>query len=106
MKRIVYTMFALSSAIAFAAPAPKPVQAGSLGNEKLQRDAMMGIAAKAGTLGCDKITGVQPFVTRMPSGAVGSRSWQEMWQVQCRNGRHNIVIDFREAPGGVDWRVR
>ena len=40
---------------------PKPVQQGTLTNEKLQRDAMMGVAAKAGVLGCEKITGVQPF---------------------------------------------
>ena len=57
---------------------PKPVQQGTLTNEKLQRDAMMGVAAKAGVLGCEKITGVQPFVTRMPSGEPGARSWQEM----------------------------
>lgn len=112
MKNIIYTVFALSAAMALAAtaaakkPAPKPVQQGTLGNEKLQYDAMMGVAAKAGTLGCDKIAGVQPFVTRMPSGAVGSRSWQEMWQVRCNNGRHNIVIDFREARGGADWLIK
>ena len=82
---------------------PKPVQQGTLTNEKLQRDAMMGVAAKAGVLGCEKITGVQPFVTCMPSGEPGSRSWQEMWVVQCGAAKHNVVIDFRES--GMNYEI-
>ena len=86
---------------------PKPVQQGTLTNEKLQRDAMMGVAAKAGVLGCEKITGVQPFVTRMPSGEPGARSWQEMWVVQCGAAKHNVVIDFRESGmSAADWTIR
>lgn len=122
MKKHIYTVrtLFLASAMALCVSAmaqgqarktpsaqPKPIQQGTLANEKLQSDAMMGVATKAGMLGCKKITNVQPFVTRMPSGAVGSRHWQEMWVVQCGAAKHNVVIDFKEAGmNAADWAIR
>jgi hypothetical protein len=73
------------------------LQKGSLANQKLSQDAMVGVSAKAGMLGCTRIDSYEPYVLAMPTGVVGSRTWTERWIVSCQGKEHPISIDFREA---------
>jgi hypothetical protein len=73
------------------------LQKGSLANQKLIQDALVGVAGKAGTLGCARMDSFEPYVVAMPTGVVGSRAWQERWIVSCQGKTYPITIDFREA---------
>lgn len=105
MKYHLYLLAAVTGAALFGCAAPSEqksltagtLQKGSLANQKLIQDAMVGVAGKAGTLGCTRIDSYEPYVVAMPSGVVGSRAWQERWIVSCQGKVHPINIDFREA---------
>ncbi|AXE32573.1 hypothetical protein DK842_05185 [Chromobacterium phragmitis] len=79
-----------------ASPPPDALQTGTLANQKLIRDAMMGVAAEMGTRGCAKPEGVQPYVLAQPQGEPGSRFWREAWVVTGCGKEYPVRIEFRE----------
>ena len=96
------------TATAQAAPLPKgAIQAGSLANQKLIRDAKMGVASKVATLGCSKPETLQFYVMSLPAGAVGARRWQELWVVAGCEKHYPITVDFSEdGPNSANWSIR
>ncbi|MEM8716481.1 MAG: hypothetical protein AAGE92_12000 [Cyanobacteria bacterium P01_G01_bin.4] len=99
--------------VAFTLPAiaqePLPdgaIQTGSLANQTLIQDTLIGIAAKTATLGCDAPEQVSPYVTQLPSGEEGSRVWRELWVVEGCNQEFPINIRFNEdGPNAADWTI-
>ena len=66
----------------------EPVQEGTLANQQLIRDAMVGVASWVATKGCDAPERFVPVVLQLPEGEPGSRHWQERWTVTgCGNER-------------------
>ena len=102
-------ILAISGGVGAAAPTDAsgaPLQEGSLGNEQLIRDALQGVHAKAGMLGCSKIDSWQPYVLAQPQGTPGERMWRERWVITCQGTEHTIDIQFNEAgPGAADWTI-
>jgi hypothetical protein len=89
-----------------AAGAEPALQKGSLANEQLVRDAMMGVSGKAATLGCAKIDTFQPYVLALPEGNPGARVWRERWVVSCAGHEYPINIRFNESgPTAADYAV-
>ena len=84
------------------------LQKGSLANRQLIRDALLGVNAKAGALGCTKrIDSFQPYVLVMPQGSPGSRVWWERWVVVCGVQTYPIDIRFNESgPGAADYTIK
>lgn len=82
------------------------IQGGSLANQQLIRDAMLGVAAKVTTLGCDEPEQFFPYVLEMPSGAVGARVWRELWIVEGCANEYPIKIRFNEdGPEAATWMI-
>jgi hypothetical protein len=60
-----------------------------------------------GSLGCDKVEDVAPYVVTPFSGATGVRQWQEKWLVKGCGKQYPIDIDFKEdGAGGADWTIK
>ncbi|MNG98692.1 hypothetical protein D3C79_578420 [compost metagenome] len=74
-----------------------PVQEGTLTNQKLTQDAMVGVAAWVATKGCQAPERFVPAVLQLPKGEPGSRYWQERWTVEGCGTQYPVVIDFRET---------
>lgn len=82
------------------------IQKGSLANQQLIHDALFGVAGKAGSLGCNKIDAVQPYVVAMPEGEPGARGWREQWVVTCSGKHYPVNIRFSEAGmGAANWVI-
>ena len=82
------------------------VQEGSLANQQLIQDAMLGVAGKAATLGCKQIDSYIPYVVALPSGTPGSRVWRERWLVTCAGQAYPIEIRFNESGmGAADYSI-
>ena len=80
---------------------------GTLANEKLIRDAKMGVAAKVAVLGCSKPETLQPFVLAAPTGKIGSRHWKEQWVIGGCGKTYPITIDFMEdGQNAAIWTIR
>ncbi|MGY3942087.1 hypothetical protein [Aeromonas tecta] len=79
------------------AATPEPVQEGTLANQKLIRDAMVGVAAWVAAKGCQAPERFVPAVLQLPQGEPGSRYWQERWTVIGCGAEYPVVIDFRET---------
>jgi len=95
-----------SNTVSSSAPSGT-LQKGSLANQQLIRDALLGVHAKAGTLGCQKIDSYQPYVLAMPQGSPGSRVWWERWVVVCGVQTYPIDIRFNESgPGAADYTIK
>jgi hypothetical protein len=77
------------------------LQKGSLANQHLIHDAMVGVVGKAATLGCTKIDSYEPYVVALPQGTPGSRVWQEQWIVNCSGKTYPIDIRFSESGSGA-----
>lgn len=77
------------------------IKKGSLSNQKLIQDAMLGVSAKVATLGCEKIESFQAYVMQMPQGEVGSRFWLEKWMVKGCTKQYPVVIRFSESGLGA-----
>lgn len=85
---------------------PGVLQRGSLANQQLIQDAMLGVVGKAVTLGCTKIDSYEPYVLAMPQGTLGSREWQERWIVNCSGKTYPIDIHFVESGmGAADYII-
>ena len=72
------------------------IKKGTLANQKLIQDTMLGIVGKLATLGCDKYESIETYVLQMPKGDVGSRIWKERWIVKGCGKKYPIDITFQE----------
>lgn len=83
------------------------LQTGSLANQKLMNDAMVGVVGKVVTKGCEAPESFLPYVLRMPEGPVGQRAWAERWVVTGCGREFPIDVEFREdGAQGANWLVR
>ena len=109
MKTIVLIgLFALSLLPAFAGePIPAgTISEGSLTNEKLMMDAMIGVAQKVGASGCVEPENFRPYIISMPEGKIGERSWSEHWVVQGCGKEFPVKIKFTEdGLDGANWII-
>lgn len=129
MNRLLALLLALGTAAQAADPAPAPVdrapdrgpaaappqrgklppgaiRRGTLANPNLLADVSVGVTAAAGTLGIAPIEKALPYVTALPRGAPGSRSWKERWIVSRGNVSATIDIRFAEdGAGGATWSI-
>lgn len=98
----------MQSAASFANDLPEGVlQEGSLTNEKLMSDAMVGVASKVAVKGCASPETFLPYVTRMPEGPRGKQVWAEKWVVSGCDREFPIDVEFREdGPNAASWVVR
>lgn len=86
---------------------PVPVREGTLANEKLIYDAMVGVAARITTLGCSEPENFKPYVLKMPEGNLGSRVWFEQWVVTGCGETYPVTIRFNESgASAADWTVQ
>ena len=104
-------ILALSPALSLAQDAkslvPDAIQQGTMTNEKLRQDALVGVHAWLGAKGCKNASGFTSFVTKLPEGNVGSRTWQEAWVAHCSNGQFTVRVDFKESgKNAADWTIR
>ncbi len=83
-----------------ASPAPPPGAPGSLANEVLARDAMVGVRSRVAMEGCVTITDITPYVTAQPTGTPGARRWSERWMVAC--GSPVVAVDIHFQEDGPD----
>lgn len=97
-------------AIAESEPAgklpPGVVQRGTLANEKLIKDAARGVGGVAATLGIRPVEKALPYVTQLPQGPPGARTWRERWIVS--NGGLSAAIDIHfaeDGAGGATWSI-
>jgi len=75
---------------------------GSMANQKLVRDAMLGMMAKLTSMGCsEKPLGVQPYIAKKVTGKPGSREWLEMWSVFACNKEYRMMVQFKEDGKGA-----
>jgi hypothetical protein len=72
------------------------VQSGTLTNEKLMGDTMIGVATKVDTEGCNKPDSFLAYISRLPEGESGSRSWREKWIVYGCGNSYPVDIEFKE----------
>lgn len=95
---IISFIFLLScTALTLAEELPEgTIQAGTLTNEKLMADTMMGVATKVDIEGCKKPESFLAYVSRMPEGEVGTRSWGEKWIVYGCKSSYPVDIEFKE----------
>ena len=82
------------------------VQRGTLANAKLIEDAKVGVASKVATLGCSSLGDVDTYVLVMPTGAVGHRTWKELWIVSGCNRKYPVTIEFATNGPDADWTIR
>lgn len=82
---------------------PGTIQAGTLANQKLIKDALQGINASAAINGCSTPEQFIPYVVQMPTGNPGSRVWRELWvSTGCKE---NVSIPVRFAEDGMNAAV-
>ena len=85
---------------------PGTIQKGSLSNQQLIKDAMVGVSQKMVVLGCNKPESYEPYIISMPQGHVGSRFWKELWVVKGCNSHYSIHITFSEdGPYAANYTV-
>jgi len=91
-----------------AQQAPKgAIRKGSLSNQKLISDAMLGVAVNVSQRGCETPRNFVPYVSRLPEGEVGSRTWQEIWVVYGCDRQYPVTIDFSEnGANSANWTIR
>jgi len=82
------------------------IQRGTLANEKLIADTKLGVAGKVGTMGCNQLGNVATYVTQLPTGAPGHRSWKELWIVSGCNHKYPVNIEFTTSGNDADWTIR
>lgn len=81
------------------------IQGGSLANEKLIQDTMVGVAARVAVMGCDKPENLNPYVVAMPEGPQGAQHWKEKWVVNGCNRKFEVNISFQKTPSGVTYTI-
>ncbi len=72
------------------------IKEGTLSSQTLIRDAMMGVASKVATLGCNAPEEFFPYVLEMPQGDTGLRHWRELWLVSGCGQQYPVKILFQE----------
>jgi hypothetical protein len=83
------------------------IKKGTLTTPLLMHDTMLGVAGRMGSLGCNKVEDVTPYVVTPFSGAPRARQWQEKWLVKGCGKQYPIDIDFKEdGAGGADWTIK
>ena len=83
------------------------IQKGSLSNQKLISDAMLGVAVKVSQRGCKNPKTFDPYVSQLPKGEVGSRAWQEIWVVSGCDREYPVIIDFEEdGASAAIWIIK
>ena len=83
------------------------VQKGTLTNLRLRQDALVGVHAKLAASGCHEASKFEPYVTQLPAGTPGARTWQEVWVGVCSNGRYPVRVDFQESGmNAANWTIR
>jgi len=83
------------------------IKKGTLTTPQLRQDTMQGVAGKVGSLGCQKVEDVAPYVVTPFSGATGARQWQEKWLVRGCGKQYPVDIDFKEdGAGGAYWTIK
>lgn len=73
------------------------IQKGTLSNQKLIMDTMVGVAGKLGSLSCKEKFTFEPYVMSLPQGNIGSRVWRELWVVKACGTEHPMYIKFNES---------
>ena len=95
----------LTSAIADDLP-EGAIQEGSLANQNLIQDTMVGVAAYVATKGCKQPKQLLPYVVAMPSGTEGFRVWKELWVVEGYDKEYPVKIKFNEeGMGAANWEI-
>src|SRR5262245_33605493 len=105
MRYILFSLAAVATAVLVSSAGTGMAQSlpagtikkGTLANQKLIQDAMLGVTGKSATLGCTRIDSYEQYVVALPSGTPGSRVWQERWIVNCGGKTHPVDIVFSEA---------
>jgi hypothetical protein len=83
------------------------IEKGTLTSPQLRQDTMLGVAGRMGSLGCDKVEDVAPYVVTPFSGTTGARQWQEKWLVKGCGKQYPVDIDFKEdGAGGAYWTIK
>ena len=83
------------------------IKKGTLTSPQLRQDTMLGVAGRMGSLGCDKVEDVAPYVVTPFSGTTGARQWQEKWLVKGCGKQYPVDIDFKEdGAGGAYWTIK
>ena len=78
---------------------PTATREGSLANQQLQSDAMVGCLAVMKRQGYtqDSLPSPMAFVIQKPVGKAGSKAWREMWIFNDINiDQNNLIMTFRE----------
>ena len=78
---------------------------GTLTNDKLRSDAMVGVRQVMSGRGCAAIVNVTPYVLTQPVGKPGNRVWRERWHVNCGGKATPVIMLFKESGLGADWTV-
>ncbi len=83
------------------------IRKGTLTSPQLMSDTMVGVSGQVGTLGCEKIDDVTPYVVTPFSGAPRRRQWAEKWMIKGCGKVYPVDIDFKEdGAGGADWTIK
>ena len=82
------------------------LQQGTLSNQILIQDAMMGVASKVAILGCNAPEEFFPYVLEMPKGDPGLRHWRELWLVSGCGQQYPVKIIFQESgPSAANYTI-
>lgn len=103
---LLLLLFLSSNAIAKEKLPEGAIKAGSLSNQKLIKDAMLGVAGKVAILGCDKPEGFKPYVLAMPQGKKGLEYWEELWVVKGCKTTYPVKIKFQLDATGASYRIK
>lgn len=83
---------------------PSVSEEGSLSNEKLIGDTIIGLGQFVAISPDSKIL---KFVIQQPVGKSGSRTWREMWIVNPKGASARFIITFKEAGlGAADFEIQ
>jgi hypothetical protein len=111
MKILVLT-FALSlimeANLAFAIEAqPKgAIKKHARTNEKLVRDALIGVVGRVAIMGCSNPESFKPYRVPDHKGKTGAHVWWEVWTVLGCNDKYSIVIRFNDDGKSVaNWTI-
>ena len=105
---IFFLTFACTNALAASdASLAGTLKQGTLANQQLTHDAMLGVAARVAVLGCDKPENFVPYLVAMPTGEIGARHWKEKWLVKDCGKNYPVDIEFSEdGLGSANYTIR
>lgn len=73
---------------------------GTYTNEKLRKDAMLGVYTHLSNGDCTKVDDVQPYIVERPAGEPGEMKWEERWVVYACGAIYDISMKFAEDGEG------